>query len=84
MPVTRIMGADSEQMDVVQRLAARRGATDEFVNVFIPLIYRACDRYGLDSVFVVAQSFRETAGGKYNGTVPRWFNNLAGIKVHPP
>lgn len=81
--MTLIMGADSEQEDVVQRLALERGATGEFVELFIPLIYRACDRYGLDAAYVVAQSFKETAGGKFIGTVPRWFNNLAGIKVHP-
>lgn len=81
--MTLIMGADSERQEAVQRAMAERGATDEFVSVFIPLIYAACARYGLDATYVVAQSAKETDGGRYTGTVPRWFNNLAGIKVHP-
>lgn len=81
--MARIMGHNSEQIDVVQRLAAGLGATVEFVDVFIPLIYKAADRYGVDATIATAQSYYETGGGKYNGTVPRSFNNLAGIKVHP-
>lgn len=81
--MTLIMGADSELVGVVQGMAAERGATAEFVELFIPAIYRACAELGVDAVYVVAQSMKETAGGRFNGTVPRWFNNTSGLKVHP-
>jgi hypothetical protein len=79
----RIMGPPSEQWDVLQRLLVKEAAAPLFIDEIAPAIWEACSRYGIDAVGAIAQSAKETDWGKFTGTVPPSFYNVAGIKIHP-
>ena len=80
-----IMGAPSEQRDVVLRKLIEKGpmVSDLFVDYMFPALWEEAQRYGIDPVVMVAQSGKETNWGKFTGNVKDWFYNTAGIKVSP-
>lgn len=55
-----------------------------FIDEMVPALWTAGIDYGIDPVGLIAQSFKETAGGMFTGNVQPRFYNTAGIKVRHP
>lgn len=79
----RIMGPPSARLDVIQRKLREQNRPAYFIDIMVPALYNEASRYGIDPVVMIAQSAKETGYGTYPGKVKSWFNNTAGIKVHP-
>jgi hypothetical protein len=68
------------QLNVKFRLIELQ-ASPLFVDVMFPELWAAAVAYHLDPVGVVAQSYKETAAGRFGGQITaRWFNTC-GLKV---
>lgn len=77
----RIIGPPSATFETVRDNLAGMGSTALFVNQMFPALWTQGLRYGVDPVGVVAQSFKETGGGKFAGKVKPDFCNPCGLKV---
>jgi hypothetical protein len=78
-----IIGPPSASLEVVQRKLREQNRSVLFVNEITPALYKEGLRYGVDPVLMIAQCAKETGWGTFPGKVKPWFNNTAGIKVHP-
>jgi hypothetical protein len=78
-----IMGPPSASLEVVQRKLREQNRGSVFTDLMVPALYEEGLRWGVDPVVMIAQSAKETAWGTFPGKVKGWFNNPAGIKVHP-
>jgi hypothetical protein len=77
----RIIGPPSATAATVSANLVKMGAAPLFVNqMFVPLWNEALDHV-IDPVGMVAQSYKETAAGRFTGAVTPQFYNTAGIKV---
>lgn len=65
------------------RLAAL-GGNSLFVNDMTPALWFAAVKYAIDPVGMIAQAFKETAGGAFTDKVRKEFYNTAGIKLRHP
>jgi hypothetical protein len=77
----RIIGPHSAERTTVEASLVRLGASDLFVDEMFPVLWDAALSHGIDPVGVVAQSYKETGGGRFGGRVTAKFYNTAGIKV---
>src|SRR5690606_35056032 len=78
----RIIGPPSASLEKVKaNLQSKFSPHARFINEMLPALWNAAVRYKIDPVVVVAQSYKETAGGHYTGQVKPQFYNTAGIKV---
>ena len=77
----RIIGPPSGAYDTVRDNLTPAGAAPLFVNQMFPALWTEAVRYGIDPVGVVAQSLKETGGGKFAGKVKADFCNPCGLKV---
>ncbi len=66
--------------DVLLRVEAA-GAVDRFLDEMFPPLWDAAVRLTIDPVGVIAQAYKETAGGRFGGRVKPEHYNTAGIKV---
>ena len=55
--------------------------SDLFVDEMFHELWLTSERYHIDPVGVVAQSIKETGGGKFSGRVPPLFYNTCGLKI---
>lgn len=78
-----IIGPPSASLEVVQRKLREQNRSVLFTNEIVPALYKEGLRYGVDPVLMIAQCAKETGWGTFPGKVKPWFNNTAGIKVHP-
>ena len=81
--MTLIMGAPSTDLPTVLRNLVAQGADPLFVGTIAPELWAASEDYGLDPVYVVAQSVQETGWGKWPAPAvidARW-RNTCGLKV---
>ena len=60
------------------------GGNALFVNDMAPPLWAAAVKYAIDPVGMVAQAFKETAGGAFKGKVRAEFCNPAGLKLRHP
>jgi hypothetical protein len=77
----RIIGPPTATADKVLSNLILMGAAPLFTNSMLIPLWDAALEYAVDPVGVVAQSYKETAGGKFGGAVTAQFYNTAGIKV---
>jgi N-acetylmuramoyl-L-alanine amidase len=76
----RIIGPASATLDKVRANLTAMGATPLFINDILPQVWVAAERQYLDPVGLVAQSYKETGGGKFGrATTPKHFNTC-GLK----
>ena len=54
---------------------------DRFINEMFDPLWTMATLYDIDPLVMVAQSFKETGGGKFMGNVPPTYFNTAGIKI---
>lgn len=78
-----IIGPPSASLAVVLRKLREQNRGSVFVDLMVPALYEEGLKWGVDPVVMIAQSAKETAWGTFPGKVKGWFNNTAGIKVHP-
>ncbi len=78
-----IIGPPSASLEVVQRKLREQNRSVLFTNEIVPALFKEGLRYGVDPVVMIAQCAKETGWGSFPGKVKPWFNNTAGIKVHP-
>lgn len=60
------------------------GATPLFLDSIAPAVWNAALKYGVNPVGAVAQTFKETGGGRFGGNVKPEFCNPAGLKLRYP
>lgn len=77
----RIIGPPSAEHSVVRPRLTALGVTDLFLNEILPVVWQAGLHYAVDPVGAVAQSFKETGGGKFTGKVKPQFYNTCGLKI---
>jgi N-acetylmuramoyl-L-alanine amidase len=78
----RIIGPTSVAADIVRaNLAAHFSPHARFIAEMFPALWSAGEKYSVDPVGVVAQSYKETAGGNYTGAVRPQFYNTCGLKI---
>jgi hypothetical protein len=77
----RIIGPPTATIDKVLSNLTAMGAASLFINSMLIPLWDEALRYAVDPVGMVAQSYKETAGGKFGGAVTAQFYNTAGIKV---
>lgn len=75
-----ISAPSADRSHVLQELNGLNPAPLFTADMF-PAIWDAGLHYGVDPVGLVAQSFKETAGGRFTGNVRARFYNTAGIKI---
>lgn len=80
--MTAIMGVRSNSVKdkVAIHLAASSAHPRFLADMFDPL-WRMARIYGIDQLYFVAQSYKETGGGKFTGNVPTTYFNTCGLKV---
>ena len=77
----KIAGQPSAARDhVLSKLAGLQSAP-LFTQEIFPRLWDAGLHYGIDPVGLVAQSHKETGGGRFTGNVRPRFYNTAGIKI---
>lgn len=76
----RIIGLPSADLSTVRANLARMGATALFLDDILPAVWQAALHYAVDPVGAVAQSYKETGGGKFLGKVKPAFRNTCGLK----
>jgi hypothetical protein len=77
----RIIGpSTADKASVAGRLAGM-GGDKRFVGEMLNPLWSAAERYGIDPAGVVAQSYKETGGGKFGGKVKPEFYNTCGLKI---
>lgn len=76
----RIIGPPSASLETV---TANIPATahPRFAAEMLPALWKAGNNYDIDPVGLVAQSFKETGGGTFNGNVRPEFYNPCGLKI---
>jgi hypothetical protein len=79
--VSAIIHEPTAEKEVVRTNASLMGASELFLDTMFDELWNAAAGYGINPVGMIAQSFKETGGGKYPGRVKDWFYNTAGIKV---
>lgn len=81
-----IMGKPSATYDTVVRGLDRLSSTvhPRFRGEMLDPLWKAAEHYGVDPVGMIAQAYKETAGGQFTGAVTPAFFNTAGIKVRSP
>jgi Mannosyl-glycoprotein endo-beta-N-acetylglucosaminidase len=78
----RLIGPPSADRNLTLNQAMHAlGAHTRFGLDMFPALWDAGLRHGIDPVGLVAQSFKETGGGKFGGRVPAWYMNPCGMKV---
>lgn len=77
----RIIGPPSADHSVVRSSLVRMGATELFLNDILPAVWGAALQYAVDPVGAVAQSYKETGGGRFGGKVKPQFYNTCGLKI---
>ena len=78
----RIIGPPSASRDtVLANLVGPDGAHPRFVSDMFGALWDAGIEYTVDPVGVVAQSFKETGGGRFAGRVKPEFCNPCGLKI---
>jgi hypothetical protein len=78
----KIMGRASVDRDVVQgKLLPVLNASSLFINEMFDELWQASLFFGVDPVVTVAQSYKETGGGRFGGKVQAWMCNPCGLKV---
>jgi hypothetical protein len=77
----RIIGPATADFGVVDANLVKMGASPLFRDAMFPALWEEAERYAVDPVGMVAQSYKETGGGKFGGAVTAQFYNTAGIKV---
>ena len=77
----RILGPPSANHDLVHNRAALMGATLLFLDEMMPHLWDEAIALNVDPVGVVAQSFKETGGGKFGGQVKPDACNPCGLKI---
>jgi N-acetylmuramoyl-L-alanine amidase len=78
----RIIGPPSASADIVlAHLATHFSVHARFTAEMFPALWEAGEKYSIDPVGVVAQSYKETAGGKFTGVVRPEFYNTCGLKI---
>jgi N-acetylmuramoyl-L-alanine amidase len=80
-PPMRIIGPATADFSVVDINLGKMGAASLFRADILPALWEEAERYAVDPVGAVAQSYKETGGGKFGGAVTPQFYNTAGIKV---
>ena len=75
----RIIGPPSATLDTVRARLSTASAL--FRDTMLPALWQAGLDYLVDPVGVVAQSYKETAGGNFTGKVKAGFFNTCGLKV---
>ncbi len=76
----RILGPPSADPAQVRQRLTGMGATPLFVDHMLEPLWAAAVGLTVDPVGVVAQSYKETGGGRFAGQVKPQFYNTAGIK----
>lgn len=77
----RIIGPASTPWGAVQANLLKLQATQLFVDVIAPAVWRQAVSLTVDPVGAVAQSYKETGAGKFGGKVKPEFYNTCGLKV---
>jgi N-acetylmuramoyl-L-alanine amidase len=77
----RIIGPPTATIDKVLSNLTAMGAASLFINSMLIPLWDEALAAAVDPVGMVAQSYKETAGGKFGGAVTAQFYNTAGIKV---
>jgi N-acetylmuramoyl-L-alanine amidase len=77
----RIIGPPIATIDKVLSNLTAMGAASLFINSMLIPLWDEALAAAVDPVGMVAQSYKETAGGKFGGAVTAQFYNTAGIKV---
>jgi len=78
----RIIGPPSAPRGVVDaRLAALPNVHPRFPGEMFGPLWTAAVQYGIDPVGVVAQSYKETGGGRFTGKVKPESFNTCGLKI---
>lgn len=78
----RLIGPPSAPRAVViGNVNKQTGVHPRFVVEMLPDLWSAGEFYGIDPVGVLAQAFKETAGGRFTGAVRPEFFNPCGLKV---
>jgi N-acetylmuramoyl-L-alanine amidase len=80
-PPMRILGPATADFGIVDANLVKMGASPLFRDAMFPALWEEAERYAVDPVGMVAQSYKETGGGKFGGAVTAQFYNTAGIKV---
>lgn len=79
----RLLGpASATRATVEKNAAAQKGVHARFLEQMLPALWVAAGHYGIDPVGMVAQAFKETAGGNFTGKVKPEFCNPCGLKNH--
>lgn len=78
----RIIGPPTlDVTTLISRVSLEPNVHKRFVDEMLPALWAITLPYGLDPVGVIAQSFKETGGGNFQGKVRPGFFNTAGIKI---
>jgi hypothetical protein len=80
---TPILGPPQVTVDQAQAWARSRGATEQFVGL-ASLYWRHGLEYGIRPEVAYAQAAKETAFGRFGGTVTAHMHNFCGLKVAAP
>ena len=68
----------------VQARLPELGAADLFIKDMAPALWVAAVKYAIEPTGMIAQSLKETGGGRFTGKVRPDFYNPAGIKLRHP
>jgi hypothetical protein len=77
----KIMGPPSVTPGTVTTRLAGLSATALFLDTMLYELWQASLLFGVDPVVTVAQSYKETGGGRFGGKVQAWMCNPCGLKV---
>lgn len=77
----RIIGPPSASREQINAIVPTMNVDPRFTNDILPALWKAAVDLHVDPVGVVAQSYKETGGGRFGGRVRAEHYNTAGIKV---
>lgn len=78
--ITPIQGRSQATIETMQAWARARNATQDFVRL-APVYWEEAHRRGIRADIAYAQSAKETAFGRFGGTVTREHHNWCGLKT---
>lgn len=77
----RIIGPASKTYAHVGTQLGLQVGSPLFMNEMFPMLWNVSVVYGIDPVGVIAQAWKETGGGSFQGKAKPWFFNTCGLKV---
>lgn len=76
----KILSITNVPLEQCQSWAIKNKADSDFIYITIPLLYSHSVDKGINPLFTIAQSTKETGWGHFKGQVKKEFNNVCGLK----